>query len=76
MVELSQLLGLFTGKLMAQQDQVGEIHEAAASANVNVEQVDGALRVRSMPLLSSHPCRALPCHAISPVSIVHIPSHT
>lgn len=39
MVELSQLLGLFTGKLMEQQDQVEEIFEAAASANVNVEQV-------------------------------------
>lgn len=38
MMELSQLLGLFTGKLMEQQDQVEEIFEAAASATSNVEQ--------------------------------------
>ena len=47
MVELSQLLGLFTGKLMEQQDQVGEIFEAAASANVNVEQARAICMRRS-----------------------------
>ena len=41
MVELSQLLGLFTGKLMEQQDQVEEIYEAALGTNDNVEQVRG-----------------------------------
>lgn len=39
MVELSQLLGLFTGKLMEQQDQVEEIYEAALGTNENVGQV-------------------------------------
>lgn len=46
MVELSQLLGLFTGKLMEQQDQVGEIFEAATSATSNVEQVQGCAGTR------------------------------
>ena len=46
MVELSQLLGLFTGKLMEQQDQVEEIYEAALGTNINVEQVSVIKRVR------------------------------
>lgn len=39
MVELSQLLGMFTGKLQEQQEHVDEIHEAAVGTTVNVEKV-------------------------------------
>jgi t-SNARE complex subunit (syntaxin) len=39
MLELSQLLGLFTSKLMEQQEQVEEIEDAALDANENVELV-------------------------------------
>jgi t-SNARE complex subunit (syntaxin) len=40
MVELSQLLGMFTGKLQEQQEHVDEIHEAAVGTTVNVEKVN------------------------------------
>ncbi|KAM3577787.1 hypothetical protein VYU27_000330 [Nannochloropsis oceanica] len=43
MLELSQLLGLFTGKLLEQQDQVEEIHEAARGAHNNVGQANHEL---------------------------------
>jgi t-SNARE complex subunit (syntaxin) len=43
MVELSQLLGLFTGKLMEQQDQVDEVHEAAVGTQENVGQANEEL---------------------------------
>lgn len=43
MLELSQLLGLFTGKLLEQQDQVEEIHEAAVGTHDNVGQANTEL---------------------------------
>jgi len=43
MLELSQLLGLFTGKLLEQQDQVEEIHEAARGTHDNVGQANHEL---------------------------------
>lgn len=43
MVELSQLLGLFTGKLQDQQEDVVEIHEAAIGTTINVQKVSSSL---------------------------------
>lgn len=39
MVELSQLVGLFAGKLMEQQEVVEDILDSAVGTAVNVEQV-------------------------------------
>lgn len=39
MVELSQLVGLFAGKLLEQQDVVEDILDSAVGTAINVEQV-------------------------------------